>query len=221
MIEIPEAATLARQLVESLEGKRIDDIVAGASPHKFAWYYGDPEQYPDVIVGKTLRRACAVGGMVEAAAEDVRLLFSEGANLLVDFVRYLVVDIPGDAHPTGGTERFQPGRKIDALSEGVIFIKIDIPQVNTDPQFHLRIRFPLYSHGAFHRIQGGTEIEKEGVPHFFDQFALAGFGLSVQSIIDLSQGFDCLVFISGHQPAETAYVDNHYNSEAVLFLFHV
>ena len=62
MIEIPEAATLARQLVESLEGKRIDDIVAGASPHKFAWYYGDPEQYPDVIVGKTFRNACAVGG---------------------------------------------------------------------------------------------------------------------------------------------------------------
>jgi formamidopyrimidine-DNA glycosylase len=90
VIEIPEAATLARQLVESLEGKRIDDIVAGASPHKFAWYYGDPEQYPDVILGKTFRSACAVGGMVEAVADDARLLFSEGANL-----RY----IPADGTP--------------------------------------------------------------------------------------------------------------------------
>jgi formamidopyrimidine-DNA glycosylase len=81
VIEIPEAVTLARQLVESLEGKRVDDIVAGASPHKFAWYYGDPERYPDIILGKTFQSACAVGGMVEAAAEDVRLLFSEGANL--------------------------------------------------------------------------------------------------------------------------------------------
>lgn len=90
MIEIPEAETLARQLTESLEGKRIDQIVAGASPHKFAWYYGDPERYPDIIVGNTFRGACTVGGMVEATADDVRLLFSEGAKL-----RY----IPADGTP--------------------------------------------------------------------------------------------------------------------------
>jgi formamidopyrimidine-DNA glycosylase len=87
LIEIPEAANLARQLGESLGGKRIDRIVAGASPHKFAWYYGDPKRYPDITVGKTLRSACAVGGMVEAAADDVRFLFSEGASL-----RYLPAD---------------------------------------------------------------------------------------------------------------------------------
>jgi len=87
MIEIPEAVTLARQLTEALKGKRIDRIVAGASPHKFAWYYGDPEGYPDIIVGKTFGSARAVGGMVEVAANDVLLLFSEGANL-----RYLSAD---------------------------------------------------------------------------------------------------------------------------------
>lgn len=87
MIEIPEAATLARQLGEGLTGKRIDNVIAAASPHKFAWYYGDPERYPDIIVGKTFGSARPVGGMVEASADDVRLLFSEGANL-----RYLPAD---------------------------------------------------------------------------------------------------------------------------------
>jgi formamidopyrimidine-DNA glycosylase len=81
MIEIPEAVTLSRQLAESLEGKRVDRIVAGASPHKFAWYYGDPDTYSDITVGKTFRGARAVGGMVKGAADDVRFLFSEGTNL--------------------------------------------------------------------------------------------------------------------------------------------
>ncbi len=81
MIEIPEAVTLSRQLGERFGGKRIDRIVAGASPHKFAWYFGDRDSYTRIAAGKVFGGAKAVGGMVEAAAGDVRLLFSEGINL--------------------------------------------------------------------------------------------------------------------------------------------
>jgi formamidopyrimidine-DNA glycosylase len=81
MIEIPEASVLSRQLTASLEGKTIDNVIAGSSPHKLAWYYGSPHRYPTLTAGKVFRSARAVGGMVEGAADDVRFLFSEGANL--------------------------------------------------------------------------------------------------------------------------------------------
>lgn len=92
MIEIPEAVVLSRQLTECLAGKKIARIIAGVSPHKFTWYYGDRESYAKIAVGKTFRGARAVGGMVEAVADDVRLLFSEGINL-----RYLKPGAPGPA----------------------------------------------------------------------------------------------------------------------------
>ena len=91
MIEIPEAVALSRQLTARFAGKRIDSVVAGASPHKFTWYYGDRELYTKLTKGKTFSSAKAVGGMVEGAAGDVRLLFSEGINL-----RYLA---PGGQLP--------------------------------------------------------------------------------------------------------------------------
>ena len=81
MIEIPEAVALSRQLGERFGGKRIERIVAGGSPHKFAGYFGDRESYTQIAAGKTFLGAKAVGGMVEAAAGDVRLLFFEGINL--------------------------------------------------------------------------------------------------------------------------------------------
>jgi len=81
LIEIPEAAVLSCQLSDRFAGKKIDQIIAGSSPHKLAWYYGNPESYTQIAVGKKFRGAAAVGGMVEGAAGDVRLLFSEGVNL--------------------------------------------------------------------------------------------------------------------------------------------
>ena len=81
MIEIPEAAHLSAQLADRCAGKRIGSIVAGSSPHKFAWYYGDREAYSRLAAGKVFRSAHAVAGFVEGDAGDVRFLFSEGANL--------------------------------------------------------------------------------------------------------------------------------------------
>jgi formamidopyrimidine-DNA glycosylase len=81
MIEIPEAICLSRQLTETVGGKRIAAVVAGLSPHKFAWYFGDPADYDAMLRGKTIGTAVAHGGMVEAGAGDAVMLFTDGVAL--------------------------------------------------------------------------------------------------------------------------------------------
>jgi formamidopyrimidine-DNA glycosylase len=81
MIEIPEAVNLARQLTETVGGKRIAEVVAGLSPHKFAWYHGDPKDYDALLRGKSIGTAVAQGGMVEMTAGGAVLLFSDGVVL--------------------------------------------------------------------------------------------------------------------------------------------
>jgi formamidopyrimidine-DNA glycosylase len=81
MIEIPEAESLSRQLTETVSGKRIAGVTAGLSPHKFAWYHGDPKDYDALLRGKIINTAVARGGMLEIRAGDAVLLFSDGVVL--------------------------------------------------------------------------------------------------------------------------------------------
>lgn len=73
MIELPEAVVIADQINATVVGKRIAHAVANASPHRFAWYTGDPAAYNDHLAGKTIGRAAGVGATVEIEVED-RLL---------------------------------------------------------------------------------------------------------------------------------------------------
>jgi formamidopyrimidine-DNA glycosylase len=81
VIERPEAVTLARQLGETASGRRVTGVVAGAAPHKFAWYHGDPGGYEPLLRGKLVGAATSHGGFVEIEVEDARLLFAEGVAL--------------------------------------------------------------------------------------------------------------------------------------------
>ncbi len=81
MIELPEATVLAKQLNEKVNGKRIKRIIAAQSPHKFAWYYGDPKDYHALLVGKVIGMAVSHGGLVEVSVSDAILLFGDGVNL--------------------------------------------------------------------------------------------------------------------------------------------
>ncbi|MDR2515170.1 MAG: hypothetical protein LBD02_08205 [Christensenellaceae bacterium] len=71
MIELPEATTLAKQMSETLKGKRIAEAVAGFSPHKFTWYWGDPAEYGTRLEGKVIEGTQAFGGRVELDLGDV------------------------------------------------------------------------------------------------------------------------------------------------------
>ncbi len=81
MIELPESKTLANQINETLKGKKIKNVTANKSPHKFAWFTGDPANYHSLLTGKNILLASAYGGMVEIQAEDIRLIFCDGTNI--------------------------------------------------------------------------------------------------------------------------------------------
>lgn len=76
MIELPEAAVIAGQITETLSGKRIAHAVANASPHKFAWYTGDPAEYDDRLAGKVIGTGTGVGSSIEFEAGDMLLAIS-------------------------------------------------------------------------------------------------------------------------------------------------
>lgn len=76
MIELPEAVVLARQINRTLVGKRIKNGVANQSPHKFAWYSGDPARYNTLLAGKTMRSASAIANEVVVKADEMELILS-------------------------------------------------------------------------------------------------------------------------------------------------
>lgn len=82
MIEMPEAITLARQLNDRVKSRSIASAEAGHSPHKFAWYTGDPKGYGVLLGGRTIREARSSGGVVELGLSgDMTLFFNDGPNL--------------------------------------------------------------------------------------------------------------------------------------------
>ena len=64
MIEIPESNTIAKQLDETIRGKKIVGVVTNNSPHKFAFFYGDPKEYSDMLKGKVIGNVDAYGGQI-------------------------------------------------------------------------------------------------------------------------------------------------------------
>jgi len=76
MIELPEAVVIAQQITETLSGKRIEHAVANASPHKFAWYTGDPAEYNGRLAGKAIVGATGVAAIIEIRAGNMLLSVS-------------------------------------------------------------------------------------------------------------------------------------------------
>lgn len=89
MLELPEAQVIAHQLNETICGKVIHSVIAAASPHKFAWYYGEPAVYNALLRHRRIGTSHAYGGRVEIEAEGAILHFGDGATL-----RYYAPDVP-------------------------------------------------------------------------------------------------------------------------------
>ena len=81
MIELPESHALAKQVNENLLGKRITAVTAASSPHKFAWYYGEPTDYGTRLIDSEITSARGLGMFVEVHTSQAMLLFSDGINL--------------------------------------------------------------------------------------------------------------------------------------------
>ncbi|MBN1262519.1 MAG: endonuclease VIII [Anaerolineae bacterium] len=61
MFELPEFATLARQLNETLRGKTVREGRLGNSPHKFVWYNRSHEAFAALTAGKVVGETRARG----------------------------------------------------------------------------------------------------------------------------------------------------------------
>jgi len=81
MLEIPEAIVLADQINQTVIGKTITHTIAAASPHKLAWFFEDPEHYPNLLNGKKLEHASAYGGRVEIEAQGAIIHIGDGVGL--------------------------------------------------------------------------------------------------------------------------------------------
>lgn len=81
VLELPEAANLAKQITETISGKKIARVTAGLSEHKFAFYYGDPADYDPLLRGKTIETVVPQGGLIEIHAGDAVLLFGDFVSL--------------------------------------------------------------------------------------------------------------------------------------------
>lgn len=81
MIELPESHTLAAQISQHLSGKTVISTTAAHSPHKFAWYHGDPADYPAKLNGACVNSARGLGMFVEISLSNCTLLFNDGVNL--------------------------------------------------------------------------------------------------------------------------------------------
>jgi len=81
MLEFAEARVLAEQMNKTIVGKRIHTVITGQSPHKFAFFHGDPGNYNELLKGKTITGAAPNGGQLELKIEDTYLVFGDGVSL--------------------------------------------------------------------------------------------------------------------------------------------
>jgi len=80
MLEIPEAQVIAGQLGQTITGKIIQSVETNHSPHKFAFFHGDPAAYIGMLAGKRVDTAAAWAGQIELSAENFKMVFSDGVN---------------------------------------------------------------------------------------------------------------------------------------------
>lgn len=81
MLEIPEAYTVAKQIRETIMGKKIQKVEMEHTPHKFAWFYGEPDKYEARLKGKTICDAQNFGSLVQIYVEGTIVLFGDGVAL--------------------------------------------------------------------------------------------------------------------------------------------
>jgi len=82
MLEIPESKTISLQASETLISKRITEVITATSPHKFAFYCGDPANYAKLLTGKQIKSTRGHGMFVDLYCDDnILISISEGTNV--------------------------------------------------------------------------------------------------------------------------------------------
>ena len=190
MIELPEAAVLAQQMNETIRGKRILNVVADQSPHKFAWYFGDPQNYHELLHGKVVEKAANYGGQVEIKADGFNILFAEGVNLryysegeVLPNKHQLDIELEDNSHLIGSVQMYGG---LWVFEEGK----------NENPYYHVAKAKPHplsqdFSHSYFDNMLAESS----------DKMSLKAFLATEQRIPGLGNGvLQDILFNSGFHP---------------------
>ena len=82
MLEIPESNTIGLQSGNTLTDKTITKVVTATSPHKFAFYCGDPAEYGKLLTGRQIKSAKGHGMFVDLYCDrDISITIGEGSNM--------------------------------------------------------------------------------------------------------------------------------------------
>lgn len=82
MLEIPETRTIAEQAQEALTGKIIVRVINATSPHKFAWFNGNPAKYGKLLTGRKIESTAGHGMFVDLNLDtDVHITIGDGTNI--------------------------------------------------------------------------------------------------------------------------------------------
>ncbi len=63
--------------METVNGKTIKSVIANQSPHKFAWFSGDSDEYLNLLSVKSVTGTAAYGGMAKLKIESYKMVFCE------------------------------------------------------------------------------------------------------------------------------------------------
>ena len=82
MLEIPESKTISLQAGDTLTGKKITEVFNATSPHKFAFFLGDPGEYPKLLAGREVKSTKGHGMFVDICCDnDINITSGEGINM--------------------------------------------------------------------------------------------------------------------------------------------
>ena len=82
MLEIPESKTISIQVADTLKDRRITKVVNATSPHKFAWFCGDPTKYAEILEGRQIISARGHGMFVDIHCDaDTCITIGDGTNM--------------------------------------------------------------------------------------------------------------------------------------------
>jgi formamidopyrimidine-DNA glycosylase len=82
MLEIPESKTISIQAGNTLINRRIIEVINATSPHKFAFYAGDPSEYSKLLTGRIVTSTKGHGMFVDINCdENISITAGEGTNM--------------------------------------------------------------------------------------------------------------------------------------------
>ncbi len=82
MLEIPESKTISIQAGITLINRKITEVSNATSPHKFAFYCGDPAGYAKLLIGRLVQSTKGHGMFVDINCDDtIFITIGDGTNM--------------------------------------------------------------------------------------------------------------------------------------------